>query len=290
MKHVFTPISFVCALLVLLVGCGVGTTSPTPPAAQACSGIAVSGVLHDSLTNLPVAKGWATLETAEPAASSSIISFSLSQKVSSDTNGGFQACSATTSQPTVLVIVALDSSNKAYPPFIRQISRSADLGTIAIGSCTVTCGFDNQDQSSVPVTINGEILSAPIADEGSVSAQYPIKALDGSSAIWMLNMPSLSDSPQQSFTTTGGACSDQKQFCASYSFLLPSQNAVVESKGGNQQSTGAPAYSIFAQSGASVACSPYTFSAYFEKDGKTPLTGLPAAQLSVQDITFTACH
>lgn len=240
MNSVFKSISLVYVLLVLLIGCGVSTTSPAPPATQACSGIGVSGVLHDSLTNLPVAQGWAALETAEPAASSSIISFSLSQKVSSDANGAFLGCSTNTSQPTVLVIVALDSSNKAYPPFLKQISKTTTLGTVAMGSCTVTCGFDNQDQTSAPAMINGEILSAPIAVDGSVSAQYAIKALDGSTAIWMLNMPSLDDAPSQSFSTTEGGCSDQKQPCASYSLLLPSQNAVVASNGGNQQGTGAP--------------------------------------------------
>ena len=290
MNSVFLkPILFVYVLLVAIIGCGVSTTSPTPPKAQ-CSGIGVSGVLHDSLTNLPVAKGWAALETAQPATSSSVVSFSLSQKVSSDADGAFQGCSTTTSQPTVLVIVALDTSGKAYPPFLEQISKTTNLGTIPMGSCTVICGFDNQEQSSVPATINGEILSAPIADDGLVSAEYPIKALDGSSAIWMLNMPSLNDSQPQSFSTTEGGCSDREQHCAPYSFLLPSQNAVVASKGGNQQSTGAPVYSIFAQSDTSVTCSPSTFSATFEKDGKTPLAGLPGAQISAQDISFTACH
>jgi hypothetical protein len=281
----------VCFLLVWLIGCGGGGVSTTaPPKTQACSGIAISGVLHDSLTNLPVARGWAVLETAQLSAAGSAVSFSQSQEVASDANGTFQLCMSNIEGPAVVVIVALDSLGNAYPPYVQMVSTTTSLGTVPLGGCTLTCGLDNQEQTSLPVTIRGEIASAPISITGSVAPQYPIKALDGSTAIWNLTMPPLSAIESYAVTTSAGGCLDQNSFCASYAFLLPSQNAVIPVKGGYLQSAGSPAYSIMAQPAPFLTCNPLTFSAFLEKDGKTPLRGSPGAQLAAQDINFSGCH
>jgi hypothetical protein len=278
-------------LVVGLFGCGGSSTSTsTSPNTPACSGTVTSGILHDSSTNLPVAKGWATLETAQLSTTGSTVSFSQSQKVAIDANGAFQLCVPNIEQLTVVVIVALDSTSNTYPPFVQQISTKTNLGTIPMGGCTLTCGLDNQEQTSLPVTINGTIASAPISIAGAVEPQYPIEALDGSKAIWNLTIPLLSTVESYAFTTSASGCSDQKSFCASYAFLLPSQNAVRRVKGGYLQSAGSPVYSIMAQPVSSLVCIPPAFSAYFETDGKTLLKGYPGSQLTAQDINFSGCH
>lgn len=290
MDNCVKVLQYLCFLLVVwLIGCGGGGTSLMPPETQACSGIAVSGVLHDSLTNQPVAQGWVALETAQPSAAGSTATFSQSQKVVSDANGTFQSCISDVEHLTVAVIVALDNAGNAYPPFVQQISTTTNLGTVPMGGCTLTCGLDNQEETSRPITISGAIASAPVPIAGSVAPQYSIKALDGSTAIWNLTVPPLSTVGSYAFTTSASSCLDQKSFCSSYTFFLPSQNAVTPVKGGYLQSAGSPVYSIIAQPSPFV-CTPPTVSTYFEKDGKTPLTGSPGAQLSAQDITFTGCH
>jgi hypothetical protein len=291
MNYGLRTITSLCTFFLCLMGCGGGGVPSAPPKSQVCTGIAVAGVLHDSLTNLPVAKGWVAIESAVPPLSASTVSFSQPQTVLSDVTGAFQACTTSASQPMVVVIVAQDSAGNAYPPFVEQISTTTNLGTIPMGGCTVICGLDNQKQTSAPAVIKGEITSSPVSNDGSVVPKYAMKSLDGSTAtIWNVSFPKLNDGQSYTFSTVANGCSDQMQFCAVYTFLLPSQNAVTPTKGGYRRSNGAPVYSVLAESANSSTCTPASISTYFEKDGKTALTGSPGAQLSAQDIMFSGCH
>ena len=290
MKYGLKILVSLCTFSACLVGCSVSTPS-APLKNQACTGIGVTGVLHDSLTNQPVARGRVAVESAEPSLSASTVSFSRPQTVISDAAGAFQVCSTSTTGPTVVVVVAQDSSGNAYPPLIEQISATANLGTIPLGGCTLICGLDNQQQTSAPAVIKGEITSSPASNDGYVVPKYAMKPLDGSTAtIWSVSIPDLNDGQSYAFSTLANGCTDQMQLCAAYTFLLPSQNAVTPTKGGYQQSNGAPVYSILAESANSSTCTASAISAYFEKDNKTALTGSPGAQLSAQDIAFSGCH
>ena len=291
MNYRLKILAALCTFSGCLMGCGGGGAPPAPPKSQACTGIAVAGVLHDSLTNLPVAKGWVAIESAVPQLSASTVYFSQPQTVISDATGAFHACTTSATQPTVVVIVAQDSAGNAYPPFVEQISTTTNLGTIPMGGCTVICGLDNQQQTSAPAVIKGEITSSPVSNDGYVVPNYAMKPLDGSTAtIWNVSFPNLNDVQSYMFSTVANGCSDQMQLCAVYTFLLPSQNAVTPTKGGYRQSGGAPVYSVLAGSANSSACTATTISTYFEKDGKTALTGTPGSQLSAQDIMFSGCR
>jgi hypothetical protein len=290
MNYGLKTLAIFCTFFACLAGCG-GNAPLAPIKSQSCTGIGVSGVLHDSLTNLPVAKGRVAIESAESSISASTVSFSRPQTVISDATGAFQVCSTSATQPTVVVVAAQDSSGKAYPPLVEPISATTNLGTIPLGGCTLICGLDNQQQTSAPAVIKGEITSSPVSNGGYVAPKYAMKALDGSTAtIWNVSFPDLNDGQSYAFSTAANGCADQTQFCAAYTFLLPSQNAMTPTKGGYLQGNGAPVYSILADSANSSTCTASAISAYFEKDDKTALTGSPGAQLSAQDIVFSGCH
>lgn len=292
MSYCLRTFASICVLFLCLMGCGGGGAPVAPPKSQdqGCTGIAVAGILHDSLTNLPVERGWVAIESAAAPPSASEVYFSQSQTAVSDATGAFQVCSTSTTQPMVVVIVAQDSAGNAYPPFVEQISMTTNLGTIPMGGCTLLCGLDNQQQTSVPAVINGEITSSPVVIDGYVFPYYAMKSLDGATAtIWNVTFPNLSDRQLYMFSTSANGCSEQTQFCAGYTFIVPSQNAVTLTKDGYLQSADAPGYSVLTKSSNS-SCTATTMSTYFEKDGKTPLTGSPGSQLSAQNIMFSGCH
>lgn len=292
MRPFFRVFFYTSILLAGLIGCGGGTIPPPPPPSdQSCTGIGVSGTLHDSLTNQPISQAWAVLESGVPnSIPSSIVSFSPSQTASADAGGAFQLCMPVAAVPAVLVVDALDSAGKAYPPFVAEVTATTNLGTVRMGGCSLSCGLPGQQQTSSPAVINGSVSSAPVSIAGSLLPQYSLRALDGSKATWTISIPPLSDAQMPGFHTAASACTGKDQFCSSYAFSLPSQKPVVLVKGGYQQDAGAPVYSIYASPASAAACAQSSVTASLENDGKTPLTGSPGLQLTAMDISFTGCQ
>jgi hypothetical protein len=258
---------------------------------ETCSGVAITGVLHDAQTNLPVAQGWAVLESGTQLSTGiPFYEFYPSQTVATDVHGAFKLCVATISNPSAIVTMALDSAGKAYPPFVTAASAAADLGTIPLGTLPPTA----------PAVITGVITSAPIAKTGSIVAQYPMLALDGSKSaagvanLWSLAIPSFNTSQTDKFTTTAGACPGEAPFCATYVFTLPSQKPIQPftdgAYSGYLQGAGAPLYMIYAVPDGTPSCVPQLSLTVFQKDGSTLLTGNPGAQITASDVNFTGCQ
>ncbi len=290
MNHRYEHVLFICVIWISLAGCGGSSNSPTSPKPEACAGIVVSGVLQDSLTSHPVSQGWVVLESGTQLATTQVYNLSPTQSVESDVDGAFRLCSPTISHPSAIVIIALDSSDKAYPPFVAPIAGDTNLGIVPMGGCRVTCGLDGQQQTSLPATITGVITSMPIAKTGSVVPQYSIGALDESTALWNLAMPIFNHSPSFTFDTVLSGCAGQVLFCTTYTFLLPSQKPVWSVKGGYLQNAGAPNYSIYAVADSAPSCNPSTDLVIHQQDGKSLLTGTPGVHLLAADINFTGCQ
>lgn len=289
MKHPRIAVLFVCILWICTTGCG-GNPRPIPPVGNACTGVVISGVMQDSLTNQPVSQGWAVLESGTQLSTTPIFNFSQSQKVTSDVHGSFSLCSSAVTQPSAVVLVALDSSGNAYPAFVTSASGAADLGTIPMGGCRVLCGFEGEQQTSSPATINGTITSAPVAKSGTVMAQYAMNALDGSKNIWNFAMPSLDPAQGNTFNATPGVCAGNAPYCATYTFTVPSQKPVQQVTGGYRQESGAPTYSIYAVVDDPPSCHPSFGHTILQQDGTSFLTGGAGEHLSAADIKFTGCQ
>jgi hypothetical protein len=282
---------FLIALLSgIIIGCGGNSIAPKPPTTTTCTGVSLSGTMQDSLTNQPVFQGWAILESGTQLSTTSVYNFSQIKRVTTDAHGFFSLCTPAIAKPSAIVLVALDSSGETYPPFVANVSDTNDLGFVLMGGCRVTCGFDNQQQTSLPVTIKGNITSAPTAKIGSVMAQYTMNALDGSKNLWNFAVPPLDPSQSNLFGTTPSACTVAAPLCAEYAFTLPSQKPIQRVTGGYLQEAGAPNYSIYATVDGTPSCaSPFDIS-IFQQDGTSLLTGTPGAQLSAADINFTGCE
>src|ERR1035441_6527145 len=127
MKTVCRATLLVYFVLICLTGCGGNSTSPNAPPGSGCSGVVISGTLQDSLTSQPVAQGMAVL--------------AFGTELATDTHGGFSLCAQAAAYPSAIVLEAMDSGGEAYPPFIAPVSGTANLGTILMGGCTLTCGL-----------------------------------------------------------------------------------------------------------------------------------------------------
>lgn len=279
----------VCALWIsATAGCGPGSMRQNQPPTGACIGVPINGTLQDSLTNSAVAQGWVYIEQGKQLAGDGSYFFTVAQLAATDANGKFSLCAPALSSPSALVALALDSSARAYPPFVVSVSGAMNL-TIPMGGCALLCGLDGQQQTSTPAAIRGSIATAPIASSGAVTALYSLSALDGSSSIWNLAVPSLSSSQTSTFTTaTSTNCPGKAPYCTSYSFSLPSQRPIVPTKSGYTQQAGAPVYSIYA-SITGTLCTPPFASTVYEQDGTTPLAAAPGVQLSAAALNFSAC-
>jgi hypothetical protein len=285
----------ICIAGIYLLGCGGQPSLLAPPNDSGGPGLTISGTMHDSLTGQPVSQGWAVLESGTQLPTTPIYNFAQIQRVGTDSTGTFQISSSAIADPAIVVLVALDASGKAYPPFIAPIpnaattSKTVDLGTIPMGGCTVLCAFEGQEQTSEPAMLTGIILTSPISKAGSVIPQYAIAALDGTKdIIWNVVMPVLNNAQTFAFNTTALGCSNQSSPCSTYTFKLPSQKPFWAISGGYQQQTGAPVYSIYASAGSS--CSPAFVTEVYQQDGTSPLTATAGAQLQVPDINFTNCQ
>ena len=138
MKTAGRVLLLVTALWLGLAGCGGSSSSSGSPgggqpAPQACSGLAIKGTMVDSLTGQPVTQGWAVLESGTQLLATAVFNFAPLQRVSAGTKGDFELCVATISSPSAVVLVALDSAGKAYPPFVSAVSGATDLGTVRDG-------------------------------------------------------------------------------------------------------------------------------------------------------------
>lgn len=289
MSYRFGLVSFVC-IIWSCVGCGVNPNSPGPPKGDACTGLVITGTLQDSLTSTPVQQGRAFLESGTQVSGTRLYTFSATQQASTDVNGNFRFCSSSVPSRSVVVAVALDSSNNAYPSFVAPVSGPTYLGTIPMGGCREKCGFEGQLQTSSPATIKGMVTTTPIAKTVSVVPQFPMKALDGTTDIWSVAIPPLNISQPFSFATAGVNCTGQVPFCAPYTFLLPSQKPVWAVKGGYLQEAGAPVYAIYASVPGTLSCIPSSLLTFFQQDGTSPFIGVPGSQLSAATINFSACQ
>lgn len=297
MKIACRSILFSCMACMCLAGCGGNSTSSTTPTGNTCTGVVITGTLQDSLTKQPISQGVAVLESGTQFSSTTIYNFSPTQQVATDAHGAFKLCTQTVATPSAIVLEALDSAGKAYPPFTASVTGTTDLGTIPMGGCTGACGLlDDQQQTSLPATITGVITSAPIAKTISVVPQYTLSALDGSktkdghSILWSLDLPLFNSSPASSFTTASGACAGTAAFCASYSFPIPSQKPIRPFNGGYLQQVGVPDYMIYAVPGGSASCAqPYRYSV-LQQDGTSFLVASPGAQITAAEINFTGCQ
>ncbi len=280
----------VCAIGICLSGCGGNSPSSSSSENNRCAGVALSGMLRDSLTNQPVSQGWAVLESGTQLSTTQVYNFSQTQRAASDSTGAFSICSPAVANPSVMVLVALDSSGRAYPPFVAPVFGTINLGTIPMGGCTLTCGFEGQQQTSSPATISGVITSLPISKTGEVTPQYSLGALDGTSNLWNLVMPALKDSQTSTFDTAPSGCAERVPFCATYAFTVPSQRPVRSVQGGYEQGAGAPVYSVYGVPDGTSSCSPTASRVVYQQDGTSLLTGAPGAQLQAADINFTGCQ
>ncbi len=286
---------FYCSILCVLLAAGCGgktasTGAPTQPVKPACAGTLLTGTMQDSLTGLPVAQGWAVLETVSQSPALLIYNFLPVQTASSDAKGGFSLCSpGPVAQPAALVLLALDATGKAYPASVSNVTGSASLGTFNMGGCFLICLVPEQQQTSEPAVITGTITSEPVAATGSVAAFYTLTGLDGSKNLWNLAMPSLVPTQTESFTTAAGTCPGNAPFCASYTMTVPTQKPLQPTATGSTQQAGPPGYTMFAVPAAVAGCRPPFQLTLFEQDGKTPLTATPEAYLVAGTLGFGAC-
>jgi len=296
MKTACRTVLFACLTWLCLAGCGGNSTPSSPPTRDTCTGAAITGVLQDSLTSQPVAQGVAVLETGTQLSATSIYNFYPAQQVATDTHGAFKLCTGTIASPSAIILEAIDSTGRAYPPFIASISGAADLGTIPMGGCRGACILDSQQQTSLPATIAGVITSSPIAKTGSVVPQYSVTALDGSKSksgypnLWSLALPLFNSSPNFAFSTTAGTCAGAAPFCASYSFSVPSQQPIQLVNGAYIQEAAAPYYLIYAVPDGPASCLPPSKLTIFQQDGSSFLTGNPGAQITAAEIDFSDCQ
>lgn len=280
----------ILGVLVCLIGCANNKISKSSSIdAQVCDGIEIAGVLQDSLSQQPIPFGWAVFESASPS-TNTVLTFSPLLKTRSSSSGSFQLCVPSITMPTLLVIDALDSSGDAYPPLIVPVTRTVNLGVIPMGGCTLTCGIDGQEQSSSSVMITGQITSWPVSEAGVVLPLYSQKALDGTSSVWNMVIPPLSDLQSTTFTTVPSSCTDTSEFCAAYSFKLPSQKPVVLQRGIRSEESGVPVYSINIAPYNPGACAQSNEVTFVQQDGTTPLDGIAGTTLVAKTMNLTGCH
>jgi len=217
-------------------------------------------------------------------------SFAQVQKVASDASGFFSVCSSSTIKQSALVIIAADTQGNIYPGFISSVSASINLGTIALGECTVACALESQQQTSLPATISGLITSNPAAVSGSVMARYTIPALDGSGGLWNLAIPSLDPTQTAAFSTASSAdCVGSTLYCTTYRFILPSQKPLMRTSNGYQQGQGSPTYSIYVRADNQASCTPFFSSTDVQQGGKSFLTASQGASLVASGSSLTNC-
>ena len=282
---------------IFLAGCEGNAPLTTGPPATGCSGALISGTLRDSLTFLPVSQGMAILESGTELLTTPIYDFLVTQKVTTDAQGGFSLCTQSIVYPSIIMLEAMDSSGKAYPPYVASVTGASDLGSVSMGGCNLICGlFDGQQQTAMPATITGTITSAPIAVTGAVIPRYALRALDGSKSqdglinSWSLAMPVFSASQTSRFGTVAGVCDGTSPYCASYALTVPAQSPVYPISGGTMQAAVSPTFSIYAEVDSSIACAQQIAFSGWQSDGKSPLTATPGAQLTAQGINLTSCH
>ncbi len=275
------------SVLPLGIGCSEKTSIPAPTMAG-CSGLNITGTLQDSLTGAPVAQGLAALETVSPGSQPRPLSFSIVEQTISDSQGHFSLCSTTSALPLLFVAVGQDNLGKAYPALIEPVSGSTTLGAVPMGVCRLVCGFDNQVETSLPVTITGKVVSTPTAVTGSIFPQYTTFALDGSGGLWNIAIPVPGSASMPHFATVATGCSSTITPCTSYSFQLPSQNPVTIVSGRATQTEGVPLYSVAADLAPSSSCG-LSVEQVSATAGGTLLTGSPGAVEQAQTLSFALC-
>jgi hypothetical protein len=252
--------------------------------------------MRDSLTHQPITQGMAVLESGTELGVTSVYSFAPTQQVATDAQGGFSMCAQSLPNPSVLVLQAMDSGGKAYPPYVTAVTMASDLGIVSMGGCTGVCGLAGEQQTAQPATITGVVSGSPIAITGTLIPQYVMNALDGSKTpsghynLWALAMPVFGASPTLTFITASGACGGTAPFCSAYTFSVPAQSPFYPINGGTLEMAAPPGYLIHSVPSASSACTPTYADVAWQSDGKSYLVATEGVQLTVQTISFTNCH
>jgi len=274
----------VCIGPLVETGCG---THPATATITACPGAAITGTLNDSLTGQPVAKGSVALENVAPSPLQDTTMFSVASQAVAGENGSFSLCASTVTPSSLLVATALDISGNAYPAYLAPISSAKNIGKILMGGCMLTCGLDNQQQTSLPATIQGQVTTQPKAESVQIAALYPTAPLDGSKGLWLITLPDLADTQTSTVVTSSNGCTAGSTPCASYRFELPSQNAMIALSGGARQLAGVPGYLIYA---SASSCTPSLRLTALQQDGKTPLLANPGATLNAATLSLQQCQ
>lgn len=288
---------FVLFLWTLLSGCGrTHDLLPTVPANN-CTGTILSGTLKDSVNSQPVSRGMAILESGSLLSALPVYYFFPVQEVNTNSQGVFSLCANSISNPSVLVLEALDSTGNAYPPYVTPVTASdADLGAISMGGCALTCGFMGEQQTAAPATISGLITSAPSAETGMLLPQFALRSLDGSKTadgiqyLWALAPPLFTQNSSNSFSTAAGQCSGLAPYCSTFSVSVPAQSPIFPVAGGTLQTAVTPVYLLHAEPSNVAACAPQFASTPFQSDGQSILRAAPGAQLVAQSLNLTNCH
>jgi hypothetical protein len=281
---------------IFLPGCGSDSRPVSAPPNNTCNGATLSGRMHDSLTDQPITQGMAILESGNELGVTSIYSFTPTQQVGTDTQGGFSICAQSLPNPSVLVLQAMELGGKAYPPYVTAVTMSADLGIVSMGGCSGECGLAGEQQTAKPATITGVVTGSPIAITGTLMPQYVLSALDGSKTpdghynLWALAMPMFGTSPILTFSTAPGDCGGTAPSCSAYTFSVPAQSTFYPIKGGRMEMAAPPNYLVHSEPSSSSACTPLFADVVWQSDGKSYLVATEGAQLTAQTISFTNCR
>lgn len=281
---------------IFLPGCGSNSTPISAPSGNSCNGATLSGTMRDSLTDQPITQGMAILESGTELGVTSVYSFAPTQQVGTDAQGGFSMCAQSLPNPSVLVLQAMDTGGKAYPPYVTAVTMADDLGIVSMGGCTGVCGLAGEQQTAKPAIITGVVTGSPIAITGTLIPQYVLNALDGSKTpdghynLWALAMPVFGASPILTFSTASGDCGGTAPFCSAYTFSVPAQSPFYPIKGGTMEMAAPPSYLVHSEPSSSSACTPRYADVAWQSDGKSYLVATEGAQLTAQTISFTNCR
>ena len=131
----------IMVLVNLITGCTGRSPISNDVADLACAGMLVQGSLRDSLSGLPIINAEVVVEHGAKVLFSNMYSFTADPPSLVDSEGGFRICTSSASLPAVLLVEATDPSGNDYPPFLKSLSSSANVGPIRIGGCTLICGL-----------------------------------------------------------------------------------------------------------------------------------------------------
>ncbi len=314
-----TGIALATSIIVIAVAVGCGTTNapvagtrgavPVPPAAQACT-TPISGNVRALLDGKPIAGALAVLETGTPQIVAGVVTreviFLETARTTTDASGAFRLCApGPVSVQTVVVLLALDTAENEYPPYVAVATDALDLEAIAMGECFFACDTSiGMMPNQAPAVLEGAVTTTPGARAGLVTAQIGIPPIDGSQTTWSIAIPGLGMGETNTFQTAPQTGMDScTGMCASYRFTVPTRNPVVQSNLGHvpllgsgtytgsgwlTQEGGETLYSIYA---TAPGCKlPFSAAVPLASDGHSFVPVTPGVVIKVQNAPFTECN